>query len=173
MGQTGLSRDEVSRIYERYGCFLQRRARLITRDAALAEDAVHEALLNLMRSGAEYRNASHPLRWLHTVVDRSSIDQLRRGKRLRDAAALDDPSARNVAHPGVDLEARDSVLKVLAKLGEVDQKIAILAFVDGMSQGQIAEEVGYSRVTINKRLQAIRESTKDWLGPHARAEQSS
>jgi RNA polymerase sigma-70 factor, ECF subfamily len=170
---TGLSRDEVSRIYERYGFFLQRRARLITRDAALAEDAVHDALVHLMRSGAGYRAANHPLRWLHTVVDRSSIDQLRRGKHLRNAAALDDPSARQVAHPNVDVEARDSVLKVLAQLGDVDQKIAILAFVDGMSQGEIADEVGYSRVTINKRLQAIRESAKDWLTQPTRPEQRS
>ncbi len=160
MSQEGLSSEEVSRVYERYGCFLLRRARLITRDAALAEDAVHEALVKLMKSGAGYRTAAHPLRWLHTVVDRCSIDQLRRGKRLRQAAALDDPSARKVAHPNVDLEARDSVLRVLGEMSDVDQRIAISAFVDGMSQGQIADEVGYSRVTVNKRLQAIKESAK-------------
>lgn len=157
----------MGRIYERYGCFLRRRACLITRDAALAEDAVHEALVKLMKSGAGYRSADHPLRWLHAVVDRSSIDQLRRGKHLRTAAALDDPAARRLEHPNVDVEARDSVLKALATLGEVDQRIAILSFIDGMSQSQIGQEVGYSRVTVNKRLQAIREAARTFLSPRS------
>lgn len=170
MPETGLGREEVGRIYERYGCFLRRRAWLITRDAALAEDAVHEALVKLMKSGAGYRSADHPLRWLHAVVDRSSIDQLRRGKRLRTAAALDDPAARRAEHPDVDIEARDSVLKALGTLGEVDQRIAILSFIDGMSQSQIGEEVGYSRVTVNKRLQTIRESARAFLSPESSSE---
>ena len=34
-------------------------------------------------------------------------------------------------------------------------RIALLLFVDGMSQAEIAEEIGLSRVTVNKKIQVI------------------
>jgi RNA polymerase sigma factor (sigma-70 family) len=60
------------------------------------------------------------------------------------------------AHPAVDIEARDAALKLLGTLSEQEMQIAVLLFVDGMSQGEIAEEVGISRVTVNKKIQALR-----------------
>ncbi|HEU4532558.1 MAG TPA: sigma-70 family RNA polymerase sigma factor [Polyangiaceae bacterium] len=155
----GLTRTEVSDLYRRYGAFLRRRARLITRDHALAEDALQEACLNLLRAGAGLREARQPLGWLYRVVDRASLDQLRRGKRLRSATpfdALGDAEGLGLP-PGVDADARLRALELLGELSPEDAEIAILAFVDGMTQGEIAEELGYSRVTINKRLQAIRQ----------------
>jgi DNA-directed RNA polymerase specialized sigma24 family protein len=35
-----------------------------------------------------------------------------------------------------------------------------MLFVDGMSQGEAADELGVSRVTINKRAQAIRQKLR-------------
>jgi RNA polymerase sigma factor (sigma-70 family) len=151
----GLTRAELAGIYRRYGAFLRRRARLVTRDSALAEDALQEACINLLRSGAGLREAKHPLAWLYRVVDRASLDQLRRGKRLRHAAPFEDLDALGPP-PGVDHDLRLRVLEVLGELDAEAAEIAIAAFVDGMTQGEIAEELGYSRVTINKRVQAIR-----------------
>ena len=88
---------------------------------------------------------------------------------LRTFAALEPAEKRLVvelgetAHPAVDIEARDAVLKLLGTMTEQEMQIAVLLFVDGMSQGEIAAEVGVSRVTVNKKIQALR----------ARAEQYS
>jgi RNA polymerase sigma-70 factor, ECF subfamily len=152
----GLTRAELAELYRRYGTFLRRRARLVTRDPALADDALHEACLNLLRSGADYRGARQPLSWLYRVVDRASIDQLRRGKRLRSAAVFDDLDEL-ASPPGVDHDLRLRVLELLGGLDPESAEVAVMAFVDGMTQGEIAEELGYSRVTINKRVQAIRQ----------------
>ncbi len=54
-------------------------------------------------------------------------------------------------------------------------RIALLLFVDGMSQGEIADEVGVSRVTVNKKVQAIRARADALLGhapSHASSEES-
>jgi RNA polymerase sigma-70 factor, ECF subfamily len=158
----GLTRTEVADLYRRYGALLRRRARLITRDAALAEDALQEACLNLLRAGATFREAKQPLGWLYRVIDRASIDQMRRGKRLRSAAHLDGADGADgvdgaAPPPGVDADTRLRALEVLAELNAEEAEIVILAFVDGMTQSEIAEELGYSRVTINKRLQAVRQ----------------
>jgi RNA polymerase sigma factor (sigma-70 family) len=59
--------------------------------------------------------------------------------------------------PGVDPAARLSVLRALADLEEPEQVLAVMLFVDGMSQGEAADELGVSRVTVNKRAQKIRD----------------
>jgi DNA-directed RNA polymerase specialized sigma24 family protein len=45
----------------------------------------------------------------------------------------------------------------LSDMEDSEQSLAIMLFVDGMSQGEAADELGVSRVTVNKRAQKIRE----------------
>jgi RNA polymerase sigma factor (sigma-70 family) len=68
---------------------------------------------------------------------------------------LDDLDPVGVA-PGMDPEARCAVVESLAKLDEDQQALAIMLFVDGLTQGEAADELGVSRVTVNKRAQEIR-----------------
>ena len=60
------------------------------------------------------------------------------------------------AAPGVDTEGRLAALQSLAQLDDEQQALAIMLFVDGMSQGEAAAELGLSRVTVNKRTQRMR-----------------
>ena len=159
----GLSGAEVTELYKRYGYFLRRRCTLLTRDAQLAEDALQEAFVRVMKRGAPLRQMEQPLRWLHRVVDRCCLDQLRRGKRLRSADPIEDTQAVGV-HPAVAIEMRDAVIGILRELDDGAQEIAVMAFLDGMTQGQIAEELGWSRITINKKVQAIRARAEKVLG---------
>ena len=49
-----------------------------------------------------------------------------------------------------------AVVESLERLDDAQRSLAIMLFVDGLSQGEAAEELGMSRVTINKRAQDIR-----------------
>ncbi|MBX3228698.1 MAG: RNA polymerase sigma factor [Labilithrix sp.] len=151
----GLSADEVSQVYHRYGALLERRSRLLMRDVSLGEDAVQELLASLLRRGETFRAAESPYRWLCRAVDRTCLDLLRRGRRVREAVPLDALDPIGPA-PGVDAEARVAALQELAQLGPEEQALAIMLFVDGMTQGEAATELGVSRVTVNKRAQGIR-----------------
>jgi RNA polymerase sigma factor (sigma-70 family) len=153
---------ELSALYAKYGFFLRSRCRKILRDHALADDVLQEAFVKIMRNGEGLRGVSEPLRWLYRVVDRCCFDALR--KRRRSVESPSEGAADAAPHPGVDVELRDAVLRLLAALDEDEMRIALLLFVDGMSQGEIAEEVGVSRVTVNKRVQAIRARAEAWLG---------
>lgn len=155
MEPRGLSADEVSDVYRRYGTMLERRCRLLLRDASLAEDALHELLAMLLRRGEGMRSAESPYRWLCRAAERTSLDVLRRRRRVREALAIDDVDTLGPA-PGVDAETRRAVLESLERLDESEQSLAIMLFVDGLSQGEAAEELGVSRVTVNKRAQSIR-----------------
>ena len=146
-------------MYHRYGALLERRCRLLMRDDGLAEDALQELLAVLLRRGESLRDAQSPYRWLCRAADRTCLDLLRRGKRVRDALTrdgLDELDPLGPA-PGIDAEARLAALQSLNKLDEDQQTLAIMLFIDGMSQGEAAEELGVSRVTVNKRAQIIRE----------------
>ncbi len=79
---------------------------------------------------------------------------------------IDDLDPVGVA-PGIDPEARCAVVESLATLDEDQQSLAIMLFVDGLTQGQAAEELGVSRVTVNKRAQELRARLKITQSPAA------
>jgi RNA polymerase sigma-70 factor (ECF subfamily) len=151
----GLSNREVAELHRRYGFFLRRRCLVLLRRPALADDAFQEVFLKLMRSGAGIRTADEPLRWLYRVTDRTCFDQLRKTKHSRRTESIDDVVLP--PHPGVEADVRQAALELLDKLDEDDQQIAVMAFVDGMTQQEIADELGYSRMTIIKRIARLRE----------------
>ena len=169
MGQLshrGLTAAEVSDVYQRYGALLARRCRLLLRDAAQADDAVQELIAVLLRRGDGLRAAESPYRWLCRAADRACIDLLRRGRHLRAAVDIDGLDPVGVA-PGIDPEARCAVVESLATLDEAQQSLAIMLFVDGLTQGEAAEELGVSRVTINKRAQELRARLRISQAPDA------
>ena len=132
---------------------MQRRCRRILRDDALADDALQEAFVNLIRYGAQFRAAESKLRWLYRLSDRCCFGQLNRRRTLaeREGGQLPDVPGQPPA-----FEARDRVMRILSGLDEMERRLAVLAYVDEFSQGEIGKETGWSRQTINKKLKAIR-----------------
>ncbi len=109
----------------------------------------------LLHRGDALREAASPYAWLCRAAERTSLDLLRRRKRVRDAMPLCE--ADTLGHsPGVGAEARRVVLASIERLDPEQQALALMLFVDGMSQLEAAAELGLSRVTINKRAQSIR-----------------
>jgi len=170
-----LHQADVSKLYAKYGFFLRRRCRTILRNDALADDALQEAFVKVLRSEGALEKVDEPLRWLYRVVDRCCFDALRKKRRSVESPLEDDDRSPTMAsaHPSVDIEMRDAVLRLLATLSEDEMRIALLLFVDGMSQGEIADEMSLSRVTINKKVQAIRARAEMWLGKALPAEATS
>ena len=170
-----LHQADVSKLYAKYGFFLRRRCRTILRNDALADDALQEAFVKVLRSEGALEKVDEPLRWLYRIVDRCCFDALRKKRRSVESPLEDDDRAPSLAtaHPSVNIEMRDAVLRLLATLREDEMQIALLLFVDGMSQGEIADEMSLSRVTINKKVQAIRARAEMWLGKALPAEATS
>ena len=158
-----LTPEDAALLYEKYGFFLLRRCRTLLRDAASADDALQQAFERILRSGGAVKQASAPLRWLYRVVDRCCYDVLR-SRRRRSIESPQSDEVGETAHPAVDIEARDAALKLLGMMTEQEMQIAVLLFVDGMSQGEIADEVGVSRVTVNKKIQALRARAEQYSG---------
>lgn len=151
-------------LYTRYGYFLRRRCRTILRDDALADDVLQEAFVKVLHNVEVLRDVEEPLRWMYRVVDRCCFDALRRRRRAGESVL---EGERAGAHPDGEIELRDAVLRMLTAFDDEEKQIAVMLFVDGMSQGEIAQEIGVSRVTVNKRVRAVRLRAEGWLGRSA------
>src|SRR3954467_3687217 len=95
-----LTSDAIDRLYAM--------ARLIVRDADLAEDAVQEALIHCWRELPRLRDHDRFDAWLHRLLVNAATDQYRRRRRFRASiAALPDPAAeRDFA---IDLAVSDEL----------------------------------------------------------------
>ena len=149
-----LSRDEVASIYERYGALMRRRCIRILGDTSLADDALQEAFINLIRYGAQFRTVDAKLRWLYRLSDRCCFGQLNRRRQLADRERGGE--VPDVSGPPAPIEARERVVRIMGALSDVERRLAVLAYVDEFSQSEIGRETGWSRQTINKKLKAIR-----------------
>ena len=161
--ESGLTPEEVRVVYTRYGSFLRRRARVLLRDTALADDALQNACLGLLRGGASFREAKEPLGYLYRTVDRAVFDLYRTRKRKPLPGAEPDVLATIAIAPGLDPWLFRAAAGLLEELDDEGRELAVMAFVDGFDQGEIAERLGLSRVTVNKRVQALREKARNHL----------
>ena len=109
----------------------------------------------LLHRGDALREAESPYRWLCRAAEHVSLALVRRRKRVREAMPLAEVDVVGPA-PGVDAEARRAVIESIERLEPDQQSLAVMLFVDGLSQLEAASELGVSRVTVNKRAQAIR-----------------
>jgi len=160
MSNDGLSNAEVADIFRRHGHLLLRRCRFLMRDPAAAEDVLQEVFVKIMRHGAAYRVADSKLRWLYRVADNCCFDALKKRRdRPPPLALAEDLEPRT--HPAIDERLR--VARALDHLPDRERQVAVLAFVDGLTQDQIATEIGWSRQTINRKLKEIRDRLGRWL----------
>ena len=136
----------------------------ITRDAALAEDAVQEALFNAWRHLAGFDGRSSVKTWLYRIAVNAALEQLRRNARHEsvDAAvdadadgdfllrhAADDPTPEQHALGG---EIGRHVEDNLARMTAIERAAFLLRHTEGHSIEEIAQTLS---LNISASKQAI------------------
>jgi RNA polymerase sigma-70 factor, ECF subfamily len=149
---------ELAALYERCGFGLYRRCLAYLGNESEAQDAVQEVFARAIEAAPRYRRDGEPAAWLRQIADHLCIDLLRRRKRnpVRGDASEDEAAGgaldRFTAPSGEHLVLAHRLIESL----DVDAaRIAVLYFLDGMTQEEVAQETGLSRKTIGRRLQAI------------------
>jgi RNA polymerase sigma-70 factor, ECF subfamily len=151
-----LDAREVTQAYRQYAHELRRRCRYILRSEPAAEDAVQEVFTRLWRYGHSFRDAQCKLSWLYRVADRCCFNELKRRRTRREVPTHDsDDGAHH--RPSSTLEDREVILRFLNRFDSRVQQVAVLHYVDEMTQVEIAEVTGWSRQTIHKKLLLLRE----------------
>jgi RNA polymerase sigma factor (sigma-70 family) len=145
----------LGELYDRFGRVAYGLALRILRDAALAEDAVQEAFLQVWRGAADYRSErAKASTWVLTFVHRRAVDLVRREERRRaePVDALPEPVAPGADEAAVDRSRREIVQEALSRLPAEQRKAIQLAYYGGLTQSELAERLNQPLGTIKSRM---------------------
>lgn len=131
-----------------------------------AADVTQEVFLKVWRSLPSFHGESSFSTWLYRLTDNAAIDLLRREKKRRGDASLDDEEyqwdstlADPDASPQRELERKElhrSVQEGLNKLSEEHRRILVLREINGLSYEEIAEILALTAGTVKSRLARAR-----------------
>jgi len=147
--------DALGELYDRFGKVAYGLAYRILQDAALAEDAVQEAFLQIWRSAGSYEpERAKASTWLLTFVHRRAVDLVRREERRRTAPAESAPEPSSAGpDETVVARSRGEIVRAALKGLPADQREAIeLAYYGGLTQSELAERLGQPLGTIKSRM---------------------
>jgi RNA polymerase sigma-70 factor (ECF subfamily) len=149
---------EVAEAYQRYGPLVLRRCNRILRDHAAAQDVLQNVFVRLWKYGRAFELADSKVLWLYRVADRCCFDWLaRRGVRRELSLADPTPEAEDRSTRISSVEDREVVLRFLDRFDDRVKKIAVLHYLDEMTQDEIAAATGWSRQTVFKKLIFLRQ----------------
>jgi RNA polymerase sigma-70 factor (ECF subfamily) len=150
-----MTEDDVATLYREYGYVVFRRCLVYLGDSSAAQDAVQEVYVRALRGANGFRGDADPRTWLCRIADHLCLDLLRR--RNRNPVVRGSFGAE-VLEPAVGDDDQESLLRVRWLLRELDPdsyRLAILYYVDELTQEELAQELGLSRRTIGKRLRRL------------------
>jgi RNA polymerase sigma-70 factor (ECF subfamily) len=148
-------RDAFGDLYKRYARAVLGLAMRRLGDRGSAEDAAQEAFASVWRAARTYRRDRGPVApWLYAVA-RNAIADRGRARVDPPAEALDTPSDE----PGPDDQAEQSWLawrvhRALEAVPESERTVLELAYWRGLSQSEIATELGIPLGTVKTRTRA-------------------
>ncbi len=148
---------------DRYSAVLYGVAMRITRDAPLASDAVHDAMLQVWRNAARFDPARGNGRaWLISLVRYRALDAVGRTKREVLGGEIPEPVDPDPL-PLERLQASRDGAALQRCLDEVEpgrRNLVILAFVEGLTHPEVADRVrqplGTVKSGIRRALLALR-----------------
>ena len=156
-----MTEDEVATLYRHYGYVVFRRCVVYLGDPAAAQDAVQDVFVRALRAAAEFRGNSDPRTWLCRIADQLCVDLLRHRRRNRVLTESSRDEGLELAIEGAvgddDCEPLLMVRHLLQGLDPDSVRLAVLYYVDELTQEELARELGESRRTIGKRLQVLLE----------------
>jgi RNA polymerase sigma-70 factor (ECF subfamily) len=137
---------DLERLFREHWPRAYRAARLVTGDAAAAEDIAQEAFLAALRNLDHFDRRRPFGPWLHRIVVNRAIDWTR-ARRLRAEVELAD----HVPAPGVP-ERDGTTFAHVAELPAEHRAVIVLRYVLEYTPGEIAELLELPRGTVNSRL---------------------
>lgn len=156
-------RGAFDELYRRYAAQAYGLAFRVTRQQNLAQDVVHDAFLALWRAPEAFDRSRGSFRtFFLSMVHHRGVDLVRREQRLRarteKAANLEPPAgedpADEVTDAGYLAVRRKEVREALTELPEAQRQVLEMAYFDGKTQVQIAEELQIPLGTVKTRTLA-------------------
>jgi RNA polymerase sigma factor (sigma-70 family) len=145
----------LAALYQKYAPAIYAHCRRFMQSPAAARDATQEAFVRVLAHGVVLPREEEALRYLYRVATNVCLNLLR--EHSVHARATPTLVART-PHTGSaesGVADREFVGIVLERCGEGSAQVAVLHYLDGMSQVEIAETLGITRRTVFNRLRKL------------------
>jgi RNA polymerase sigma factor (sigma-70 family) len=149
--------NELAQIYERYAHILFKRCRRWVDNDEDTHEIIQEIFCLFWRDRKKFRGDSSVFTYLYRMATNRSIDSLRRRTRRGDPLSLDDTRLSD-QHPD-GIETLSQLAHLTEGLDEEALTVAVLIYVEGLTQEEVAEQLHKSRRTIGKKLKLFHQHT--------------
>lgn len=157
--------QRLRELYEAYGYAVHRRCLRMLGTRSDADDVLQNVFVRVLRYGHTF-DGRDPLGWLYRIADRQCIDAIKKNRRLALVGDWEEESRTppqdsrfaGVAALGCDLR------EIIRRVAPGDARMAILYYLDEMTQDEVAAKMGCSRKTVKKRLARFKEIAKTLCG---------
>lgn len=154
------SGPDIEYWYEKYGPMVLRRCRYLLKNEEEALDVMQEVFVRLLKRDRLKKNLHNtgPSSLLHTTATNLCLNRIRDSKRhaanvehtvLESIAVQDDSSSR--------LHIQDYLERFFHREEVSTRTIAVLHMVDGLTLGEVAEQVNMSVSGVRKRIRKLKE----------------
>jgi len=151
--------------YDRHAQMAYNLIMRIVREPALADDVLQETFWQVWKKATEFRGEGVAAAWLYRIARNRSLDQLRHQKArpqpvtttLLDEAVHQtaQPSSHfhaPVEHTAEKAQTRQSVRQALSHIPTEQRECIELAYFEGLSQREIAEQIDSPIGTVKTRM---------------------
>ena len=162
---------DAERGFYRYGGVMLRHAQLLLGRDSLAEDAVQETLVRVIRLNPSLRDEVHEKAWLLAVTGNICRDMLRKARRRREVDLpewFDHPSLGHAPDEAVSQKDRDArLLRAVMDLPVKYREPVLLVYYHELTNSQAAEAMGITDSAFRTRLMRARDLLRKTLGEEA------
>ena len=159
LGRCGRGDAEAFRsLYQAQSSRLYGTAMRITRNQALASDAVHDAMLQVWRNAARYDpERGNADGWLLSLVRYRALDIARRQGRETTGMELPDQADESPDVLSRLMSDQDGIAlrRCLEQVPPARRRLVELAFIQGMSQSEIAVHVAQPLGTVKSSIRRV------------------
>jgi len=155
--------DSIFKVYYAALCFFSGG---LTKDDSLAEDVVTDVFMNLWEKNTLLESKPHAQAFLYRSVKNASINLINYGKRVsakhldiaQDATAEEEDYLDGM----IKTEVWAEIYRAIENLPSQCSKVMSLSFIDGMTNQEIANELGLSMQTVkNHKVRGLQKLKED------------
>jgi len=160
-------------LYDRYSRVVFSFGLRIVGDPQLAEELLQEVFFRAWQQGGSFRSSKGSfITWLLSITHNMAIDEVRKRRRRPQKADSEDPETvlAGVPDSGPDVEdevwlgaLRDTIEGAMASLPSAQRQAIEMAYFRGLTQREIAEQLGEPLGTIKTRMRLGMQKLRDQL----------
>lgn len=160
-------RDLFERIYLRYKNLMLTRAYEILGDTQLAEDAVHNAFMRILKNLAKLDSAESARTRGYVMIVTENVAKTMYNQNRRQAVIELDEAVADTFEVAEKVEQRltaELLAQKIALLPDNYRGVILLKYLHGLSDREIASSLSISQSAVRKRLERARKALSKLIG---------